>query len=69
MNRRQFVIAGSFGLAGTAFGQNNRVPPGLVPPRQRAPLPAFSLPDVDGRIVRSGDLVGNVLLLRFWATW
>jgi hypothetical protein len=32
-------------------------------------MPAFSLSDLDGKMVRSGDFLGNVLLLRFWATW
>ncbi len=68
MNRRQFVIAGSLGLAGIGFAQTNSVPPGLRPGDQRN-LPAFSLRDMAGNVVRSSDLLGNVVILRFWATW
>ncbi|MVT08808.1 TlpA family protein disulfide reductase [Chitinophaga tropicalis] len=32
-------------------------------------LPAFSLPTPDGRILRSADMKGKVLVLDFWATW
>lgn len=40
----------------------------LVPGR-RATLPAFSLPDLDGRTVTLVSLRGRVVLLYFWATW
>lgn len=33
------------------------------------PLTTFSLETLDGRIVRSGDFKGKVLILNFWATW
>ncbi len=33
------------------------------------PLPEFSLEDLSGKIVRSQDSRGSVLLLHFWATW
>jgi hypothetical protein len=32
-------------------------------------MPAFSLAGLDGNAVHSGDFLGNVLILRFWATW
>jgi peroxiredoxin len=37
--------------------------------QERKAMPAFSLPNLDGKIVRSDDLLGNVVILRFWATW
>jgi thiol-disulfide isomerase/thioredoxin len=33
------------------------------------PLPAFSLPALDGGRIDSESLSGKVLLLNFWATW
>jgi len=38
---------------------------------QKAPatLPAFSLPDLDGKSVNSADWKGKVVVVDFWATW
>jgi len=44
-------------------------PLNLARPTSRLEAPAFDLPRLDGRPVRSGDLRGRVLLLYFWATW
>jgi len=33
------------------------------------PAPGFSLPDLEGRLVRLADLQGKVVLLFYWATW
>lgn len=35
----------------------------------RTVMPAFSLTALDGRVVRSADLHGKVVVLNFWATW
>ena len=32
-------------------------------------IPAFSLKDLDGKTVRSEDLVGKVVVINFWGTW
>jgi len=70
MNRRDFVMTSSLGImAARRLAQAPALPKGLVAPEQRKSLPAFSLPDINGGIVRSGDFSGNVLILRFWATW
>ncbi len=39
--------------------------------RYEAPKPApdFSLPDLDGRVVKLTGLRGKVVLLFYWATW
>lgn len=37
--------------------------------RERTPEPAFTLPDVNGRLVSSGDFAGKVAVLSFGATW
>jgi len=44
-------------------------PPGLAAPPQPTAMPDFSLPDVGGTTVRSADLQGKVIVVRFWATW
>jgi len=73
MNRRQFLMAGSVTAIGAGCSvpvqQTSTVPKGLIAIQERKTMSAFSLPGLDGNIVRSGDLLGNVVLLRFWATW
>jgi peroxiredoxin len=32
-------------------------------------MPAFVLPDPEGNPVRSEDLRGKVVVVRFWASW
>jgi cytochrome oxidase Cu insertion factor (SCO1/SenC/PrrC family) len=45
------------------------LPEGLATPAQATPMPAFELPDPDGNPVRSVDLQGKVVVVRFWASW
>lgn len=37
--------------------------------QQRAPLAEFSLPNLDGQMLRSQELKENIVVLDFWATW
>lgn len=37
--------------------------------RERTPAPAFSLPDLAGRVVKSAEFAGKVVVLSFGATW
>ncbi len=73
MKRRSFVLAAALSIVGLAYGKpaqiETRMPPGLHAVHPPTDLPPFSLPDVSGNTVRSSDLLGNVLILRFWATW
>ncbi len=75
MNRREFIAISSVGLTAACSSTPStapavgRVSPGLPRIAHPWPVHSFSLPDLDGKIVRSSDLVGNVLILRFWATW
>ena len=45
------------------------LPEGLAAPAQSTSMPAFELPDPDGNPVRSADLQGKVVVVRFWASW
>ena len=70
MNRRAFLMTGSLGIMAACHpAQTPALPRGLLAPDSRKSLPDFSLPDLNGQIVRSGDFSGNVLIMRFWATW
>ena len=44
-------------------------PEGLAAPGPSASLPAFELPDANGETIRSTDLQGKVVVVRFWASW
>ena len=45
------------------------LPEGLAAPDQSTSMPAFELPDANGETIRSADLQGKVVMVRFWATW
>jgi cytochrome oxidase Cu insertion factor (SCO1/SenC/PrrC family) len=45
------------------------LPEGLAVPGQSTSIPAFELPDANGETIRSADLQGKVVVVRFWATW
>ena len=45
------------------------LPEGLAAPGQSTSMPAFELPDANGDAVRTADLQGKVVVVRFWATW
>ena len=34
-----------------------------------SPAPDFTLPDLNGKMIRLSDYLGNVVLLNIWATW
>lgn len=44
-------------------------PSGLSAPAKPARMPAFELPTADGKTLRSQTLDGQVLVIRFWASW
>ena len=73
MKRRTFVLAATLSIMLLSYGKpaqtQTRIPAGLHAIQPPTDLPAFNLPDASGNMVRSSDLVGNVLILRFWATW
>lgn len=59
------AISVEFGGAGEA----KLGPLGVVWLGNPQPAPDFSLPDVDGRVVRLSQLRGKAVLVGFWASW
>jgi len=45
------------------------LPAELKPPAKPTPMPAFELPTTSGSMLRSESLKGQVLVIRFWASW
>ena len=45
------------------------LPEGLTVPSPSTSMPVFELPDANGETVRSVDLQGKVVVVRFWASW
>ena len=45
------------------------LPPGLSPPAKPTAMPTFELPTVGGTALRSEALRGQVVVIRFWASW
>ncbi len=58
------VTAAAHGAAAPDFAAMQIQP--YDPPK---PAPAFSLPDLQGKVRTLGDFRGKVLMLFFWATW
>ena len=58
------VTAAAHSAAGPDFAGMQIQP--YDPPK---PAPAFSLPDLQGKVRTLGDFRGKVLMLFFWATW
>jgi cytochrome oxidase Cu insertion factor (SCO1/SenC/PrrC family) len=54
---------------GIATGQTIEPPMGLMEVKPATPMPAFTLPGVDGATFDSSTLEGKVVVVRFWATW
>ncbi len=44
-------------------------PPGLSAPARTTAMPAFDLPTTAGGHLRSEALRGQVVVIRFWASW
>lgn len=51
------LFTGVFGIHQTSLGE------------ERVLANPFTLPDLQGKIVRLADLKGDVILINFWATW
>ena len=71
MIRRITLVVGTLALltAGSAGAAPDFASLQVQPYHPPKPAPAFSLPSLDGPIVRLEDVRGKVVLLFFWATW
>jgi cytochrome oxidase Cu insertion factor (SCO1/SenC/PrrC family) len=58
------ALVATAALAAPDFASMQVIP--FEPPK---PAPAFSLPDLQGKVVQLSDLRGKVAMLFFWATW
>jgi len=71
--RRALIAAGAatlaFGAAMVRAAAPNALPKGLSPPREPQRMPPFDLPTVGGTNLRSEALQGQLVLVRFWASW
>ena len=63
------LMAGSAGPLVHAAATEPSVPAGLAATPRPTSLPEFSLPTPTGTTIRSADLAGKVVVVRFWATW
>jgi cytochrome oxidase Cu insertion factor (SCO1/SenC/PrrC family) len=52
---------------GASAAESLTPPEGMTAASQ--PMPAFDLANADGVTVRSAELQGKVMVVRFWATW
>jgi cytochrome oxidase Cu insertion factor (SCO1/SenC/PrrC family) len=41
----------------------------MAPPPQPARLPEFELTNLNGGVLKSSEMKGKVIIIRFWATW
>lgn len=71
--RRQLLagIAGALlmGAAPLTLAAAPGMPAGLNAPAKPTAMPAFELPTLTGQTLRSETLKGQVLVIRFWASW
>jgi len=54
---------------GLRAAEQSTPPEGLTAPSPSTSMPVFELPDANGETVRSADLQGKVVVVRFWASW
>ena len=54
---------------GSATGEMPEPPMGLAAVKPATPMPAFSLPGLQGSGFDASALKDKVVVMRFWATW
>ena len=69
MNRSGLAAALALALAAYSCGDTEaRIEDSAGASDTEGPLPAFSLPSLEGDVVSNGDIEGKVALVNFWAT-
>lgn len=61
------VLAACCGIGNAA--ELPALPPGLNAPPKPLMMPAFELPTTDRNTLRSESLRGQVVIIRYWASW
>ncbi len=73
IGRRRWLAGAALGLAlgpaSLAHAAAAAAPPELKLPAKPAAMPAFVLPTTAGATLDSKSLQGQVLVIRFWASW
>jgi thiol-disulfide isomerase/thioredoxin len=74
MLRKQLFVLGLAGAGLAGCSQNSASPPqpkeaAIAAGEVGSRLPDFSVKDMQGREISSGDLRGKLVLIDFWATW
>jgi hypothetical protein len=64
-----YVLLAQGSTPAQAASEALALPEGLAAPAQPTPMPEFSVPGLGGTTIRSADLLGKVVVARFWATW
>jgi hypothetical protein len=63
------ILSPGGGMLARAAGEAPSPPPGLAAPTEPTSMPEFTVPGLNGTTIRSADLLGKVVVVRFWATW
>jgi hypothetical protein len=62
------IVLAACCVAATAAGLPE-FPPGLSKPAKSLVMPAFELPTTTGALLHSSGLRGQVVIVRYWASW
>jgi cytochrome oxidase Cu insertion factor (SCO1/SenC/PrrC family) len=62
------LVSGAYSVAHAAEGAfpEHTV---MAPPPQPTKLPEFEFANINGGVLKSSDMKGKVIVIRFWATW
>jgi hypothetical protein len=63
------LCAGGWFAGAHAAEEPLPAPAVLAPPKQPTKLPEFEFANLHGGTLRSSEMKGKVIIIRFWATW